>query len=372
MRSFTPSLLALLCAGALFSGWDSVRAADIAKPAPLEIVLVSPGMVTPSTVAAWKREGFHGVAIALDEEAGKVALNAAARAAAAGQLGVYFWMEVARNPALANAHPRWMASLGMHDDWQKRFPGSRLPEKDEVAKAWPWVPIWYREAFDAQLKRIDGLLQRAPTNYLGLLLNDLQGAPSSCGCGNLQCRWATDYRVPATGARIEGEGAPAKFVAGIKKLTGNKLVIPIWTTECEDDDLPASRRKGRASTGLCGTVGCSVGLCPTEFTRQWSALIREHSGPVGVLALHREFGRAGDLYGNDAAWLSNAVAYFDQTPPAHGGEALAHDRLWLVVEGGHNDEASARRRAKELGASAILVTRTRIDQSYKPRIISAK
>ena len=47
---------------------------------------------------------------------------------------------------MAEAHPEWMASLGMHDDWQKRFPKPPCQRKGR-AKAFPWVPITYRETF---------------------------------------------------------------------------------------------------------------------------------------------------------------------------------------------------------------------------------
>jgi len=85
------------------------------------------------------------------------------------------------NRKLAAAHPRWMAALGSHADWQKNFKNSPEPGIDEVAKAFPWVPISYREAFDAHLARIEQLLKRAPPGWRGLLLNDLQAGPSSCG-----------------------------------------------------------------------------------------------------------------------------------------------------------------------------------------------
>src|SRR5262245_24145631 len=123
-----------------------------------EIVLVSAAAVSPQAIAGLKSERFRGLALVLDEETPAATLEQAAQEVTKAGLGLYLWIEVARNPKLADAHPRWMASLGMHDDWQKRFPDSRRPEKDEVAKAWPWVPVWYREAFHAHLKRIEALL----------------------------------------------------------------------------------------------------------------------------------------------------------------------------------------------------------------------
>src|SRR5262249_41585415 len=153
----------------------------------------------------WKREGFKGVAVILDERSSEKTCTDLAKRISDEALDLYYWIEIARQPGLAEEHPRWMASLGMHDDWQKNFPAAPKPKDSEVAKAFPWVPIHYREAFDAHLARLGKLLGHVPPGYRGLLLNDLQGGPSSCGCGNLQCRWATDYHVAATGSLIEGD-----------------------------------------------------------------------------------------------------------------------------------------------------------------------
>ena len=32
-------------------------------------------------------------------------------------------------------------------------------------------------------------------------------------------------------------------------------------------------------------------------------------------------------------WVTNAIAYLDQTLPANGGKAISSQRLWVVVEG---------------------------------------
>jgi hypothetical protein len=290
-----------------------------------------------------------------------------------GGLDLYWWIEVARNPKMAASHPRWMAALGMHEDWQKNFPNFPEPGIGEVAKAFPWVPISYREAFDAHLGRIEQLLKRAPSGWRGLLLNDLQAGPSSCGCGNLQCRWAIDYHVRPTATKLEGDDAAARFVEEVRKRAGDKPIIPVWTTECEEVDLPADKHQGRPGTGLCGTVGCATGACPQAFTGQWSALVSSHDGPIGLLALHTALQRTQKEFGGGPGWATNAIAYLDKTLPANGGKAVSAGRLWVVVEDTPNaEEATARERARKAGVGAVIVTRTRIDQSYEPRMISAK
>jgi hypothetical protein len=343
------------------------------KATPIEIVLVEADTVTPAAVAQWKTEAFKAAAIILDERTGEAVYREAARRISEGGLDLYCWIEVARNPKLAAAHPRWMAALGSHADWQKNFPDVPEPKVGEVAKAFPWVPISYREAFDAHLARIDQLLKRAPPGSRGLLLNDLQAGPSSCGCGNLQCRWAIDYHVRPTAARLEGDDVAVRFLAEVRKRAANKVVIPVWTTECEEADLPANKNQGRPGTGLCGTVGCATGACPDEFTRQWSALASSHDGPIALLALHRALQRTQTEFGGGPGWVTNAIGYLGQTVPANGGKPISSNRLWVVVEGSRPpDEAIARELASKAGVGAVIVARAKIDQSYEPRMISAK
>ncbi len=337
-----------------------------------QIILVSAQRLGAEKVAAWKRDGFRGVAVVLDDATDERVCREISREVTASALDLYYWIEVGRSPKLADAHPRWMASLGMHQDWLKRFPGVRAPKEGEVAKAYPWVPIWYQEAFDAHLARVDALLKKVPAGWRGLFLNDLQGAPGSCGCGNRLCRWATDYEVPATGTRIAGNDAPARFVSAIRQRHRDRQIIPVWTTECEEQDLPADQRADGRTTGLCGTVGCAVGLCPKEFTRQWTALVGTNQSPVGLLALSRELERISPEPGG-GNWMTNTVTYVDRVVPKNGGRRLPHDRLWLVVQGvDATQEAEVRRLAAEQNVGAVIVARTRIDQSYEPRIIAVK
>jgi hypothetical protein len=193
----------------------------------------------------------------------------------------------------------------------------------------------------------------------------------------VQCRWAFDYGVASTAEKLGGDDLAARFVADVKKLAGAKAVIPVWTTECEEIDLPVRLRPDAKSTGLCGEVGCATGTCPKAFTRQWSTLLAAvGSGPVGILALDKEFDRTtGPSDSQPAPWPAQVVSYLDTVPPQHGGQATAHDRLWLVVQG-HGAKAAQRAAAEsaaaETGAAAVLVALTRIDQSYQPRIVAAK
>jgi hypothetical protein len=337
---------------------------------PDMIVLVEPNTVDTTKIAAWKTEGITSVALVLDDRHTAAVLKSAADTATANGLGVYLWLEVARAPDMARDHPDWMASLGMHADWRQRFPAVRPPEKGEVAKAWPWVPIRSKEAFAAHVARVGRLLERVPAGFRGLLLNDLQGGPASCGCGNLQCRWATDYHVPSM-TTVQPDAAP-KFLAEVAKLAPGKEVIPVWTTECESEDLPAAKRPpGSWGTGLCGSVPC-FDYCRDRFAEQWAAMQKDRIGPTALLALHREFQRDRCDYGGPAAWVSHVVDYCEKQA---GPTMVPRQRLWLVVQGYDVDAAEAaasRAVAMQAGVGAVVVARARLDQSYEPRVIKVK
>ena len=129
----------LLFLGSLPAGVRSLQAETPASAktnlAPVEIVLVEPASVTPEKLSAWKKEGFKGVALLLDESCQTSFCQRTAKAISGRSLELYYWIEVARHPALADEHPKWMASIGMHEDWQQRFPNVVPPQEDEVAKA---------------------------------------------------------------------------------------------------------------------------------------------------------------------------------------------------------------------------------------------
>ena len=345
---------------------------DAGRP-PLQAVIADAESITRESAARWHRDGYDAAAVVLDNRHDRGSYQRAADALTLAGLDLYYWIEVARQSELAAEHPDWMAALGMHDDWHARFPKTPLPGKGEVAKAYPWVPIGYREAYQAHLKRIEHLLDRAAGEYRGLLLNDLQGAPASCGCGNLQCRWAIDYGVASTATKLDGDDIAAQFVAEVGKMAAGKSVVPVWTTECEDRDLPADRRPAGRTTGYCGGVGCSQTTCPKAFTKQWTALTSRDDGPVAILATHKELGREGDEYGDTAEWIAQAVDYLDEIPPKHGGDEISHSRLWLVVQGydvSPDSVAAARQVAARTGAGAVFVALTRLDQSYEPRVFA--
>jgi len=369
------SRLALPTFAAVFQvGAENVCAQSDAKgdeKTPCEALIIQPDAVNAANVAVWTAEGVSSLVIVLDERFDAGVYQRAVDAAEARSLDIYYWIEVGRNPAFADDHPKWMASLGSHTDWRKLYPEVPELREGEVAKAWPWTPIVYREAFEAHLMRVKCLLGRIPSDYRGLLLNDLQGGPSSCGCGNLQCRWAIDYGVPASTEKLLGPNVAARFVAKVGKLALGKDVIPVWTTECDREDMALEKQPKRDwTTGYCGDVDC-FNYCLARFTEQWNALHATHQGPTGVLLLHKEFRRTGEQYGPPASWITHAVQYLEHKEL----KSVPSQRLWLIVQGfevSPEDEHAAREAASQIGPAMVVVARSRIDQSYEPRVVRIK
>jgi hypothetical protein len=296
------------------------RAGAAEPEPPVRGVFARPERLTPEFLADWKAKGATAVVVPFDEET-KGRWREIADGVARSGMSLWPWVEVARDPALAGAHPEWMAATGgHHDDWRRRFPDAPMAKEGEVIKAWPWVPIGYAPAFAAHRERLKGLLDDLPGRWAGVFLNDLQAGPSSCGCGNDQCRWALDYGTPPTAERTRGDDAAARLVAELVARHPEKAVIPVWVTECEPADLPGAK----GGTGLCGGVACAKGDCWPRYVRSWNPLVKATDGPIAVALWPETFRR------DPARWIETALPLF-QKPPG-GGTPLPAERTVAVIQ----------------------------------------
>jgi len=349
-------LLAVFAARVLVSWGES----DAAEPKlPIRGVLVGIDGVSPGFLAAWKAKGVNAVVVPLDE-ATKQRWKPMAEAVERGGMTLWPWIEVARNPAMADAHPEWMAAIGgHHDDWRRRFPDAPAAKRGEVIKAWPWVPIGYAPAFDAHRQRLKRLLGDLPGSWAGAFLNDLQAGPSSCGCGNDQCRWALDYGSPPTAPRTPGDDAAAKIVAELSAGHPAKVIIPVWVTECESADLPDAQ----GGTGLCGRVRCAQNDCWPRYARNWNPLLKQTGGPVALGVWPETFRR------DASRWIGSDLVLF-QTPP-RGGSPLAPLRTIAVIQAwGQPDSAAiALTQRVDRAAAGWVLALELIDQSWEPRAV---
>jgi hypothetical protein len=297
--------------------------------------------------------------VPLDEAAKRSWKPLCALAEQAG-MTLWPWIEVARNQALADAHPEWMAAPGgHHDDWRRRFPKAPAPQTGHVTKAWPWVPIGYAPAFEAHRERLRTLLDDLPGTWAGVFLNDLQAGPSSCGCGNDQCRWALDYGSPATTSRTPGDDAAARIVADLLARYPGKAVVPVWVTECEPADLPDAKN----GTGLCGGVGCARGDCWPRYARAWNALLKVTDGPIALALWPESFRR------DPARWIETDLALF-QNPP-RDSSSLAAARAVAVVQAWDKPAPTVHALAERVNrlAAAWVLALDPIDQSWEPRLV---
>jgi hypothetical protein len=356
MRRLVP-LLSICVPVAVLVLWNNARAAE--PKAPVRGVLVKPERLTREFLAAWKAKGVTAVVVPLDEAAKPRWATIAGAADQAG-MALWPWVEVARSPAMADAHPEWMAAPGgHHDDWRRRFPKAPKAKHGEVIKAWPWVPIGYAPAFEAHRARLKVLLDDLPGKWRGVFLNDFQAGPSSCGCGNDQCRWALDYGSPPTAAKTPGDDAAARIVAELLARHPGKAIVPVWVTECEPADLPDARD----GTGLCGGVRCARGDCWPRYARAWNPLLRATDGPIALALWPETFHR------DPARWIETDLALFHNPPresnPLAAARAIAVVQAW-DRPGANVDALLAR---LERSAAGWVLALDPIDQSWEPRLV---
>jgi hypothetical protein len=348
-----------LIAALAASGSSGPESGAAQRVRPMHGVLVSLPDVTPARLRAFKQQGVNSVALYLADSAAAASVRAAVDSIRRAGLAPCYWIEVGRSPVLAERHPEWMASLQGHPEWRRLFPQAPQPRDGEVVKNYPWVPVLYREAFAAQRQRIADLLRRLPT-VTGVFLNDLQAAPSACGCGNLLCRWTPDYGPVQTATRLPDDAA-ARFVAAVRRLAPASTVVPVWTTECEEGEKDAS----------CAGVGCFQGACWRDYTAQLMPVAKE-CDILAALCLYRSFGRDQPRHGSEAAWIGQALASFAEMPPKRGGEAISPQRVIAILQGWDvtpAQRAAQLRQCRAAGTRGYLMAFTPIDQGWEPRIV---
>ena len=272
---------------------------------------------------------------------------------------VDYFFEVARNETIANKHPLWMASIQGHGEWMRLFPGFVKPGKNEIVKVYPWVPIFYAEAQKAHLERIAFAIKNLPAPNR-VWLNDVQGAPSACGCGHPLCRWTSDYGKVLTATKM-GDEAPANFITKVQSVVGSAKIIPILTSECEKDDEHTT----------CGGVGCFEGACWKAFSRQLD-LVATKVDHIGVACFYKEFDRDLERYGQEAGWVKFALQSFESMPKLRDGKGVPTDRLIAVLQGWNvnNEELDHQIKiAQSTNVAGILICKAKIEQDWQPKVI---
>ena len=326
----------------------------------MRAVLLSLDSVSPDRLRSLRAQQYSHVVLALDEKARSV--GAAVQLIGAAGLRVDYWIEIGRNPAIANKHPEWMASLQGHPEWRRLFPNAPKPADGEVVKNYPWVPILYKETFDAHLQRVARLLKDLPAAQ-GIFLNDLQSAPSACGCGNDLCRWTADYGPIKTATPL-GNDAAGRFVEEVRKLAKGAEIIPVWASECEEHEKPTR----------CAGVGCFEGTCWYQFTEQLMPVAAK-CDRLGLLLPYKAFQKDEPRYGPKAGWVKDALSMMSTMPPKRKGKSIPADRLIAVLQGWDvtPEEVKAQiERSSEAGAAGYVVSMVKIEQSWEPRNVKTR
>ena len=195
------------------------------------------------------------------------------------------------------------------------------------------------------------------------LVDDLQSAPSACGCGNPLCRWTPGYGPIQTAQRLPSDAA-ARFATAVAALAPKSRVIPVWTTECEEMDKDV----------FCAGVGCFAGLCWKEYTVQLMP-VASRFNTLGVLLLFRSFGRDLPRYGSTGGWVKHALNSFVEMPPMWQGTAVPIRTLIPVLQGWGVTPAEQQaqiRQSLEAGAGRYVMAVTKIDQGWEPRIVKVQ
>ena len=350
---------AVLCAST--AAWIGVGCPVAIGDESPRVLLASASQIQEAGLDAIRRQGYFSVAISLTRHAGETRdmQRSVAERIAASPLELAYWIEIGRCVELAESNPRWMASLQGHSEWRRLFPKFPQPAGDEIVKNYPWVPIGYQEAFEAHRERVRKLLEGLPPPRT-IYLNDLQAAPSACGCGHSLCRWTTDYGPLRTATRLD-DRASARFVSAIQEMAPTAGIVPVLATECEQADKEE----------VCGGVGCFDGICWRAFSKQLDPLA-EVSPTIGLLTLYRLFDRDRPRYGPTAGWVGHALESLQSMPPIRDGIAVPAARLAAVVQGWDVSEEQLRAQVEQAnrhGVRQIVVARTPIEQSWEPRII---
>ncbi len=307
-------------------------------------------------------------AVVMDLAAEHETLHKACETARSLGLPVWGWIEVGRDEAAAQAHPEWM-HLPQHPEWLDAFPDWTAAGGGLLALVAPWICVNNRAAFAYALARVEALVRAAPP-LDGLFLNDIQGPPAGCGCGNVLCRsWdnspgekvaPTPYETPDVFFSQVFRRACADALADALPIPG---VIPIICGECEIGVQIGGVESPDQQRGTCRGITCSRPCAQVYWPGLVRALAADAGGTasVGLLTPYKLFDRDVPLYGGTAAWVGGLVAHYREYDPAA--------RITAVVQGWDvtPEELGAQiEEAAENGAAGILILEEPLDQSWWP------
>ncbi len=308
---------------------------------------------------------LRGEAVVFDLAAGGEALRQACENARGLGVPVWGWIEVGRDEAAAEAHPEWMHAP-QHPEWLQAFPDWSGGPTALVA---PWICVNNRAAFNYALERVRALVQNAPP-LEGLFLNDIQGPPAGCGCGNVLCRsWdnSPGEKIAPTPYANPDVFFPQVFWHACAHAMVDTLPIsricPIICGECEIGVTLGGVESPDEQLGSCRGIPCARPCAQVYWPGLVRALAAERGGPsaVGLLTPYKLFGRDVPLYGDTAAWVGASVTHYREYDPA--AQVIAVTQGWDVTP---EELAAQIEQAASNGAWGTLVLEEPLDQSWWP------
>lgn len=327
--------------------------------------------VEEATKSRLRQSALRGEAVVFDLAAETEILRAASERARSVGVAVWGWIEVGRDEAAASAHPDWM-HLPQHHEWLDAFPDWTSRGGGHKALVAPWICVNNRAVFDYALARVLALTAAAPL-LDGLLLNDIQGPPAGCGCGNVLCRsWdnspgekiaPTPYADPDVFfPQVFWRACAEALAAAPANALPKSRIFPIICGECEVGITMGGVDSPDELRGTCRGIPCSR-PCALVY---WPGLVRSlaaQGGPerVGLLTPYKLFDRDTPLYGETAAWVGASVAHYREYDPAAN--------LFAVVQGWEvtSDElADQIEQAAANGVAGTLVLEEPLEQSWWP------
>jgi len=324
--------------------------------------LVQAAQVDSALLTRARQDQRDTIVLALDEDTDRAGFGTAVQAVRAAGLQAAVWIEVGRDPAAAEAHPDWL-NTPWHPEWLKAFPAWRTPE-GAMPAVMPWISVHTRAVFDYALNRIATLLNRLPGREVlaALFLNDVQGGPSGCGCGNALCRsWdvSPGTKVAPSPFTHTEDYFTVRFVEAVTAAHPDLTIVPVICSECEIGVTIGGLANPDLMTGHCHGITCG-NPCGGVY---YPGLVRALAGQplVGLLSFYRLFGRDRALYGDEAAWCAAIFDGYRQQNPT--GAVVALVQGWNLPT---EFIAAQTEQARRGGASGELIALFPVDQSWWP------
>jgi hypothetical protein len=311
-----------------------------------------------SEAKEWAARGAMAAVVPIAAEAERSTVTHALNAARAAGLEPYLWIEVARDEAAATAHPEWL-SEPQHTEWLELFPDQDWTGRRAVV--YPWICVNNRAVFAYAAEKVCRLVESVDAPLAGVFLNDIQGGPAGCGCGNDLCRsWdnspgekiaPSPYESPTTFFSLV-------FLTELRRRLPGRTLIPVITDECEIGFVMDGVDSPDEILGECHGVPCRP--CSTDYQPRFIDALRGEPR-VGLLSFYKLWRRNVPLWGEEAGWVRAVLRRYRERDPSQ--------RLLSVLQGWDVTQAELAAQIAQSaagGSAGYLVAGTPIDQSFWP------